>query len=85
VQFSSHLELGLPWSNDEPPSAANSSDVRFWPRADIPSCTAHVRFQGQSGHVGGLPLHFDLARINLDSTTPAMMAPVITRREINVH
>jgi hypothetical protein len=29
------LELGLPWSNDEPPSAANSSDVRFWPKADI--------------------------------------------------
>jgi hypothetical protein len=24
--------------------------VRFWPKADIPSCTAHVRFQGQSGH-----------------------------------
>jgi hypothetical protein len=25
------------------------------------------------------PLYFDLARINLDSTTPAMMAPAITR------
>jgi hypothetical protein len=22
------------------------SDVRFWPKADIPSCTAHVRFWG---------------------------------------
>jgi len=20
--------------------------VRFWPKADIPSCTAHVRFRG---------------------------------------
>src|SRR5262249_6255824 len=26
-------------------------NVRFWPKADIPSCTAHVRFWGQSGHV----------------------------------
>jgi len=22
------------------------NDVRFWPLADIPSCTAHVRFWG---------------------------------------
>jgi hypothetical protein len=21
-------------------------DFRFWPKADIPSCTAHVRFRG---------------------------------------
>jgi hypothetical protein len=25
------------------------SDVRYWPKADICSCTAHVRFRGQSG------------------------------------
>jgi hypothetical protein len=25
-------------------------DVRLWPIADIPSCAAHVRFRGQSGH-----------------------------------
>ena len=25
-------------------------DVRSWHKADIPSCTAHVRFRGQSGH-----------------------------------
>ena len=25
-------------------------DVRYWHLADIPSCTAHVRFRGQSGH-----------------------------------
>ena len=25
-------------------------DVRFWHLADIPSCTAHVRFREQSGH-----------------------------------
>ena len=25
-------------------------DVRSWYKADIPSCTAHVRFRGQSGH-----------------------------------
>ena len=24
--------------------------VRSWPKADIRSCTAHVRFWGQSGH-----------------------------------
>src|SRR4029453_14541073 len=26
--------------------------VRFWPKADIPNCTAHVRFWGESGHQG---------------------------------
>jgi len=25
---------------------ASLCDVRFWPKADIPSCTAHVRFRG---------------------------------------
>ena len=25
------------------------ADVRYWPKADIPSCTAHVRFREQSG------------------------------------
>ena len=25
-------------------------DVRYWHLADIPSCTAHVRYWGQSGH-----------------------------------
>ena len=25
-------------------------DVRSWHKADIPSCTAHVRFRGQSAH-----------------------------------
>ena len=25
-------------------------DVRYWHLADIPSCAAHVRFRGQSGH-----------------------------------
>jgi hypothetical protein len=25
---------------------ARAGHVRFWPKADIPSCTAHVRFQG---------------------------------------
>jgi hypothetical protein len=30
------------------------SDVRFWPKADISQCTAHVRFRGQSRHdLGG--------------------------------
>jgi hypothetical protein len=27
-----------------------TGDVRYWPKADIASCTAHVRFRGQSGH-----------------------------------
>jgi len=26
------------------PSARMSNDVRYWPKADIPSCTAHVQF-----------------------------------------
>jgi hypothetical protein len=25
-------------------------NVRFWHKADIPLCTAHVRYWGQSGH-----------------------------------
>jgi hypothetical protein len=24
--------------------------VRYWPKADMSECTAHVRFRGQSGH-----------------------------------
>src|SRR5262249_23173396 len=31
-------------------NARNPLDVRYWPKADIRSCTAHVRFWGQSGH-----------------------------------
>src|SRR5262249_57962561 len=31
-------------------SSAQVRNVRFWPKADIRSCTAHVRFWGQSGH-----------------------------------
>ena len=27
-----------------------SRDVRYWPKADIASCTAHVRFRGKSRH-----------------------------------
>jgi hypothetical protein len=26
---------------------AELANVRFWPIADIPSCTAHVRFRGR--------------------------------------
>jgi hypothetical protein len=26
--------------------------VRYWPKADIGYCTAHVRFRGESGHAG---------------------------------
>src|SRR4030095_5251692 len=31
-------------------SSAQVGDVRYWPKADICSCTAHVRFRGSSGH-----------------------------------
>jgi hypothetical protein len=34
--------------------------------------------QDQAALLWRPPLYFDLARINLDSTTPAMMAPAIT-------
>jgi hypothetical protein len=27
-------------------SGAASGNVRYWPKADIPSCNAHVRFRG---------------------------------------
>ena len=30
--------------------AADCLDVRFWHKADMPSCTAYVRFWGKSGH-----------------------------------
>jgi len=29
----------------------DNGDVRFWPKADLAHCTAHVRFRGLSGHV----------------------------------
>jgi hypothetical protein len=32
------------------PKRIGLCDVRYWPLADIPSCTARVRFRGQSGH-----------------------------------
>ena len=35
------------WPLDLPVAAKN---VRYWHLADIASCTAHVRFRGQSGH-----------------------------------
>jgi hypothetical protein len=35
--------------------------------------------QDQAAPLWRPPLYFDLARINLESTTPAMMAPAITR------
>jgi hypothetical protein len=35
--------------------------------------------QDQAAPLWRPPLYFDLARIYLDSTTPAMMAPAITR------
>jgi hypothetical protein len=35
--------------------------------------------QDQAAPLWRPPLYFDLVRINLDSTTPAMMAPAITR------
>jgi hypothetical protein len=28
----------------------DTRDVRYWPKADIASCTAHVRFRSKSGH-----------------------------------
>src|SRR6476661_6757141 len=31
-------------------SLSNRLDVRYWPLADISLCTAHVRFEGESGH-----------------------------------
>ena len=27
-----------------------AQDVRYWPKADIAYCTAHVRFRGKSRH-----------------------------------
>ena len=30
------------------------TDVRYWHIADIPLCTAHVRYWGQSGHIVAL-------------------------------
>ena len=41
---------GVQQSADEMERAANCLDVRYWHLADIPSCTAHVRYWGQSGH-----------------------------------
>jgi hypothetical protein len=34
-------------------SDAPSSDFRFWPIADIPSCTTHVCFAPETGHGSG--------------------------------
>ena len=31
-------------------------DVRFWPVADMPSCTAHVRFRGRYWGKADMPV-----------------------------
>ena len=45
--------LGLsvsPRCSPAPTKSSNNRNVRYWHKADIPSCTAHVRFWGKSGH-----------------------------------
>ena len=44
------LFVGLQSSDGITEGLVARRDVRFWPKADIPSCTAHVRFRRQSGH-----------------------------------
>ena len=45
------LGLTVPVSNGSlTRRLSERGDVRLWHLADIPSCTAHVRFWGQSGH-----------------------------------
>jgi hypothetical protein len=44
-------ERGTGQEGSDPPTdllhlIAFECDVRFWPKADLPSCTAHVRFWG---------------------------------------
>jgi hypothetical protein len=42
----------------------NYRNVRYWPKADIPSCTAHVRSAGYASmrliNVGSSPAAFEL-------------------------
>ena len=38
-----HLKTAKAFDLTIPPNAA---DVRYWHKADIPFCTAHVRFRG---------------------------------------
>ena len=42
-------------------------DVRYWHLADMPSCTAHVRFWGKSGHCPGLVPTWLLTQVDLGS------------------
>jgi len=44
TQFCKVLRPGV--STLKPKAFVAGSYVRYWPKADIPSCTAHVRFQG---------------------------------------
>jgi hypothetical protein len=53
---SKHSEVSRPFTDKQMerarkflrhfPERLHRPDVRFWPKADIPSCTAHVRFWG---------------------------------------
>ena len=36
-------------------SQLTRGDVRYWPKADMSQCTAHVCFWGQSRHLGMSP------------------------------
>jgi hypothetical protein len=49
-----------------------SQPVRYWPIADIRSCSAHVRFRGFSGHSTGLQLKLSLWRNGFCEIWPAI-------------
>src|SRR5262249_48837060 len=46
-RFVQRLYYQRPWAWRVP---RTSLEGRYWPLADIPSCTAHVRFRRESGH-----------------------------------
>src|SRR5690242_19124155 len=44
------IEAGLASAMKHSNETIVGRDVRYWHLADIPSCTAHVRFRSKSGH-----------------------------------
>jgi hypothetical protein len=53
------------------------SQTKF--QAEFEAGEARFNAELEPGQIFAIAPYFDLARINLDSTTPAMMAPAITR------
>jgi len=58
------------------------TNVRYWPKADIPSCTAHVRFRGLIRFGSKMPVL--LGFLNFDFDLPIPLPSHVVRDALRV-